>query len=216
MTHILVMGGSRGIGLAVCRLALSKGHRVRAMSRKGQLPADIASACEAFIGDARNSEDVARALAGIDVVVQALGVPPSLDFILKPVTLFSETTRVLLPAMKQAGVDKLVAVTGFGAGDSHDAINIMQRLPFRLIFKNAYDDKSIQEELIAASELEWLIVRPGVLMNCSSSGNYKVLTRSSEWRNGIVGRADVADFIVKRIETNALNREKPVIIRYPL
>ncbi len=216
MTHILVMGGSRGIGLAVCRLALSKGHRVRAMSRKGQLPADIASACEAFIGDARNSEDVARALAGIDVVVQALGVPPSLDFILKPVTLFSETTRVLLPAMKQAGVDKLVAVTGFGAGDSHDAINIMQRLPFRLIFKNAYDDKSIQEELIAASELEWLIVRPGVLMNCSSSGNYKVLTRSSEWRNGIVARADVADFIVKRIETNALNREKPVIIRYPL
>lgn len=216
MTHILVMGGSRGIGLAVCRLALSKGHRVRAMSRKGQLPADIASACEAFIGDARNSEDVARALAGIDVVVQALGVPPSLDFILKPVTLFSETTRVLLPAMKQAGVDKLVAVTGFGAGDSHDAINIMQRLPFRLIFKNAYDDKSIQEALIAVSELEWLIVRPGVLMNCPSSGNYQVLTRASEWRNGIVARADVADFIVQRIEANTLNREKPVIIRYPL
>jgi hypothetical protein len=48
------------------------------------------------------------------------------------------------------------------------------------------------------------------------SGNYKVLTRSSEWRNGIVARADVADFIVQRIEANILNREKPVIIRYPL
>ena len=88
--------------------------------------------CEAFIGDARNAEDVARALAGIDVVVQALGVPPSLDLILKPVTLFSEATRVLLPAMKQAGVGKLVAVTGFGAGDSDAAINILQRLPFKL------------------------------------------------------------------------------------
>lgn len=216
MTRILVMGGSQGIGLAVCRAAVAKGHRVRAMSRNGRLPADIGGDCEAFIGDARSGDDVIRALTGTDVVVQALGVPPSLDFILKPVTLFSEATRVLLPAMTKAGVGKLVAVTGFGAGDSHDAINILQRLPFRLIFKNAYDDKSIQEALIAASDLDWLIVRPGVLMNCPLSGNYKVLTRSSEWRNGIVARADVADFIVQRIEANILNREKPVIIRYPL
>ncbi len=216
MTRILVMGGSQGIGLAVCRAAVAKGHRVRAMSRNGRLPADIGGDCEAFIGDARSADDVIRALTGTDVVVQALGVPPSLDFILKPVTLFSEATRVLLPAMTKAGVGKLVAVTGFGAGDSHDAIDILQRLPFRLIFKNAYDDKSIQEALIAASDLDWLIVRPGVLMNCPLSGNYKVLTRSSEWRNGIVARADVADFIVQRIEANILNREKPVIIRYPL
>lgn len=216
MTRILVMGGSQGIGLAVCRAAVARGHRVRAMSSNGRLPADIGGDCEAFIGDARSADDVMRALTGIDVVVQALGVPPSLDFILKPVTLFSEATRVLLPAMTKAGVGKLVAVTGFGAGDSHDAINILQRLPFRLIFKNAYDDKSIQEVLIAASDLEWLIVRPGVLMNCSLSGNYKVLTRSSEWRNGVVARADVADFILQRIEANTLNREKPVIIRYPL
>ena len=216
MTRILVIGGSQGIGLAVCRAAVAKAFQARAMSRNGRLPADIEGHCEAFIGDARNVDDVARALVGIDVVVQALGVPPSLDFILKPVTLFSEATRVLLPAMTKAGVSKLVAVTGFGAGDSHDAINILQRLPFRLIFKNAYDDKSIQEAQIAASDLDWLIVRPGVLMNCPLSGNYKVLTRSSEWRNGIVARADVADFIVQRIEANTLNREKPVIIRYPL
>ena len=76
MTRILVMGGSQGIGLAVCRAAIARGHRVRAMSRNGRLPADIGSHCEAFIGDARNADDVTRALADMDVVVQALGVPP--------------------------------------------------------------------------------------------------------------------------------------------
>jgi uncharacterized protein YbjT (DUF2867 family) len=216
MTRILVIGGSQGIGLAVCRAAVAKGHTVRAMSRSGRMPTDVGGACEAFKGDARNAADVARALVGIDVVVQALGVPPTLDFVLKPVTLFSEATRILLPAMAKAGVDKLVAVTGFGAGDSHDAINILQRLPFKLIFKNAYDDKSIQEALIVATDLNWLIVRPGVLTNWAASGNYTVLTRPGEWRNGIVARADVADFIVTRIEADAFNREKPVIIRYPL
>jgi uncharacterized protein YbjT (DUF2867 family) len=216
MTRILVIGGSRGIGLAVCRIAAGRGHFVRAMSRDGRLPKDIGGTCEAFPGDARNAADVAQALEGIDVVVQALGVPQSLDFILKPVTLFSEATRVLLREMKQAGVRKLVAVTGFGAGDSRSAINILQRLAFNVIFKNAYDDKSIQEALIAKSDLEWLIVRPGVLLNGPTSGKYTVLTRPNEWRNGIVARADVADFIVKRIEAGTLDREKPVIIRYPL
>lgn len=215
MSRILVIGGSQGIGLAVCRAAVANGHSARTMSRRGRMPEDLASSCEAFRGDARNPADVARALEGIDVVVQALGVPPSLDFILKPVTLFSDATRVLLPAMEKAGVRKLVAVTGFGAGDSRAAINILQRLPFKMIFKNAYDDKSIQEALIAESNLEWLIVRPGVLVNCTG-GDYTVLTRPNEWRNGLVARADVADFIVKRIEAHALNREKPVVIRFPL
>jgi uncharacterized protein YbjT (DUF2867 family) len=217
MTRLLVIGGSRGIGLEVCRAAAANGHFVRAMSRHGQLPIDISKTCQIITGDACKAADVDRALeGGIDVVVQALGVPQSLDFILKPVTLFSTATRIILPAMKRAGIRKLVAVTGFGAGDSHDAINIFQRFAFDAIFKNAYDDKTIQENLIIESDLEWLIVRPGVLMNWPTSRNYKILTGPSEWRNGIVSRTDVADFIIKRIEANTLNHEKPVIICYPL
>ena len=216
MPRLLVIGGSKGIGLEVCRAASAKGHFMRAMSRHDRLPADLAKSCEVFIGDACKSTDVDHALEGIDVVVQTLGVPQSLDFITKPVTLFSTATRVLLPAMKRAGVRRLVAVTGFGAGDSHDAINIFQRIAFDAIFKNAYDDKSIQENLITESNLEWMIVRPGVLTNWPTTGKYRILTDPSEWRNGIVARADVADFIVKRIEANSLKHEKPVIIRYPL
>ena len=216
MANILVIGASQGIGQAVCQTAVAKGHHVRAMSRSGRMPGGVGQNCEAFAGDALNPADLARALDHIDVVVEALGVPPSLDLITKPVTLFSTATRILLPAMKTAGVQKLVAVTGFGAGDSEVAINFLQRLPFKLLLKNAYDDKSIQEALIIKSDLEWLIVRPGVLTNGPASHNYKVLSKPVEWRNGVVARADVADFIVKRINAGTLNREKPVIIRFAL
>ena len=109
------------------------------------MPGNVSRNCEAFAGDARKADDVARALDQVDVVVQTLGLPPSLDLILKPVTLFSEATRVLLREMRKAGVNKLVSVTGFGAGDSRGAINLFQKLPFKLLLKNAYDDKSIQE-----------------------------------------------------------------------
>jgi uncharacterized protein YbjT (DUF2867 family) len=216
MARILVIGASQGIGRAVCQTAVSRGHSVRAMSRRGTPLADLSNAIESFQGDALQHADVLRALDGMDVVVQALGVPPSLALILQPVTLFSAATRVLLPAMKAAGVKKLVCVTGFGAGDSNASINILQRLPFKALLQNAYNDKSIQEDLIVASDLEWLIVRPGVLTNFAASGRYQVLTERSSWRNGIVSRADVADFIVKRISSDQFNREKPVIVQYPL
>ncbi len=110
---------------------------------------------------------------------------PSLDVVLKPVTLFSEATRVLLPEMKKAGVQRLVSVTGFGAGDSNKSINILQRLPFKLLLKRAYDDKSVQEQLIEESDLDWLIVRPGVLTSGPTSGKYRVLSKPAEWRNGL-------------------------------
>lgn len=216
MSRLLVIGASQGVGLAVCAAAAAQGFQVRAMSRRGTIPPGSDQRIDAFAGDALNGGDVQRALVGVDVVVQALGVPPSLDLILKPVTLFSSATRILLPAMKAAGVGKLVCVTGFGAGDSNAAINIFQRLPFKALLQNAYNDKSVQEALIAASDLDWLIVRPGVLTNFAASSSYRVLTTPDSWRNGIVARADVADFIVKRIQAGPLKREKPVIIRYPL
>ena len=216
MARILIVGGSRGIGRAVCQAAVAKRHMVRAMSRSGKMPDNVGGNCEAMKGDALKVADVAQALDGIDVVVQALGVPPSLDLVLRPVTLFSEATRVLLPEMKKAGVQKLVSVTGFGAGDSNKNINMLQRLPFKMLLKRAYDDKSVQERLIEESDLDWLIVRPGVLTSGPASGKYRVLSKPAEWRNGIVSRADVADFIVQRIDAGALNREKTVIIRIPL
>lgn len=141
---------------------------------------------------------------------------PRLDLVTKPVTLFSEATQVLIPEMAKAGVKRLVAVTGFGAGDSNASINLLQRLPFKLLLGRAYDDKSIQERLIEASDLDWLIVRPGVLTNGPASGQYHVLHERNEWRNGIVSRADVADFIVEQLGSDQFGRRKPVIIRYPL
>jgi NAD(P)H-binding len=58
--------------------------------------------------------------------------------------------------------------------------------------------------------LDWTIARPGVLTNGSRTGRYKVLKEPSQWRNGIVARADVADFLVQQIEDRACVGKTPV------
>jgi putative NADH-flavin reductase len=103
-------------------------------------------------------------------------------------------------------------VTGFGAGDSRASISCLQRLPFQIVFGRAYDDKSLQEQLIKESELDWTIARPGVLTSGPRTGQYQILSEASQWRNGIISRADVAEFLVRQIGDQTYIRKAPVLI----
>ena len=88
----------------------------------------------------------------------------------------------------------------------------MQRLPFQIVFGRAYDDKSLQEQLIKESELDWTIGRPGVLTSGPRTGRYRILSEASQWRNGIISRADVAEFLVRQIVDQTYILKAPVLI----
>ena len=161
-------------------------------------------------GNALKSSDVTAAVTGMNAVIQVLGV--GLGDLFRPVHLFSDATRILVAAMQAQGVKRLICVTGFGAGDSRTSINCLQLLPFRFFFGRAYDDKDVQERLIKDSALDWTIARPGVLTNDGRTGRYRVLKEPSQWRNGTISRADVADFLVQQIEDRAYLRKTPVLV----
>ena len=196
--RVLIIGASEGIGLETTRQALAAGHDVRALR------------LEKVRGDALKSQNVKTAPIGVEVVVQTLGV--GLGELFQPVHMFSDATRVLIDAMTVQGVKRLICVTGFGAGNSRASIPWLQRLPFEAVFGRAYGDKSQQERLIRQSELYWTIARPGVLTNGPRTGRYQILAEASQWRNGIISRADVADFLVSQIEDRTYVHKAPVLV----
>ena len=79
----------------------------------------------------------------VDVAVQSLGISAGLQMVCRPVTLFSEATRFLLSAMRDAGVRRLVSVTGFGADDSCASDGCLPDLTFELFLGRAYADKDV-------------------------------------------------------------------------
>ena len=119
---------------------------------------------------------------------------------------------MLIAAMKIKGVVRLICITGFGSGDRQSSIALLQRIPFKVVFGRAYDDKSLQEQMIKESGLGWTIARQGMLSNGPKSGRYKVLRDPSEWRNGIIARANVADFLVKQVEDRNFIGASPVLV----
>jgi len=210
MAQVLIIGASKGIGLETTRQALEAGHMVRAFARSA---ADIRISgpkLEKVRGNALKSSDVTAAVTGMNAVIQVLGV--GLGDLFWPVHLFSDATRILIAAMQAQSVKRLIVVTGFGAGDSRASINCFQLLPFRFFFGRAYDDKDVQERLIKDSALDWTIARPGVLTNDGRRERYRVLKEPSQWRNGTISRADVADFLVQQIEDRAYLRKTPVLV----
>jgi putative NADH-flavin reductase len=210
MARVLIIGASKGIGLETTRQALEAGHDVRALARSADGTSLSVPKLEKVRGDALNSDDVEAALNGMDVVIQTLGV--GLGDLFRPVHLFSDATRVLVDAMIAHGVKRLICVTGFGAGDSRASISCLQRIPFQVVFGRAYEDKGLQELFIKESLLDWTIVRPGVLTGGPRTGRYKILEDASQWRNGMISRLDVADFLVRQIEDRAFVGKAPVLI----
>jgi uncharacterized protein YbjT (DUF2867 family) len=212
MANILVIGASRGIGFETVKCALEEGHRVRAFARSAEQISLDDPNLERFAGDATKAADVRRALTGMDAVIQTLGVKAGPEMVIRGTKLFSRATRVLVQAMQAEGVTRLVALTGFGTGDSRNQGGCLYNLGFNAVLGRVYDDKNVQEHLIRSSDLAWTIARPVILTDRPATHRYRVLLDPADWRSGTIARADVADFLVKQVASDEYLQKAPVLI----
>jgi uncharacterized protein YbjT (DUF2867 family) len=129
---------------------------VRALARSARrIPVDHLN-LEKIAGDALDMATVKGALTGVDAVIQSLGVSAGPEIIFEPTRLFSKATQVLVNAMEQAQVKRLICVTGFGAGDSRDHGGFLYNVAFHLLMGRIYDDKDVQEGIVRRSKLDWV------------------------------------------------------------
>jgi putative NADH-flavin reductase len=193
---ITIIGASAGVGLQAARMALQQGHEVTTLSRR-IVPVPNHAKLRRVQGSATNPSDVRAAVEGADAVLITLGVKSPF-----PTTLFSDSARILLRVLQEAGSSAtLIVLTGFGAGNSWSYNSLPMRALFTLLLKAVYADKTEQERLIAGSYPRWEIVRPGRLTNSEMTGRYRVLDDLVEgMKVGAISRSDVAHFMVAQVE----------------
>ncbi|HVZ04588.1 SDR family oxidoreductase [Hyphomicrobium sp.] len=212
MALILVIGASHGVGLETVKAGLAAGHQVRAFARSAPTIDLTDPKLTKITGDARVRGEVAAAVQGVDAAIYAVGSTNPSDLIFGT-TLFSDSTRVLVDAMQDARVRRLLMVTGAGAGNSRGRINVLyDNLIFPLMLQRVYNDKDVAEDMVMKSNLDWTIVRPGLLTNKPATGRYKVLTEMKDWCGGLISRADVADFLIKHFDDPTLIGKTPLLV----
>ena len=142
--RILVLGGTGRIGRLILEQGIARGHAMTAQTRS---PAPA---------DPRDADALARLASGRDAVIMALGTDTG-----GLTTLFSDSTRAVLAAMDAAGVARLVAITGVGAGETRGHGGFLyDRVIFPLFTRHRYADKDRQEALLRDSRCDWTILRP--------------------------------------------------------
>ena len=191
---LLVFGATGGTGRALLDQGLAQGHEVTAFVRN---PAALAAHPGLTVaqGDVTDAAAVDRAVAGQEAVLSALG-PRSGGYGVLP-----GGVQNIVAAMSEAGVRRLIHVSSFGVGDSLAQMGWVARAVFVPLFlRKSLAEKEIEEEIIRASDRDWIIVRPGGLVDGPRTGVYRcIIDPQVKVSQPRIARADVADFMPKNL-----------------
>jgi putative NADH-flavin reductase len=205
--RIIIFGSTGGTGIELVKQGLELGHEVVAFARTPSKLDDLKHENLSIVqGDVLNYEDVAIAMdESAGAVLSALG-----NTLKKGDVTTSSGTKNIIKAMKASGIKRFICETSLGVGDSFGQPGfVFTKIVVPLLLKHAFADKEIQEEHIRKSDLDWIIVRPGALTNGKKTSEYRL--GSEKYIKGKISRANVAEFMLKQIETDEYLRKTPAI-----
>jgi uncharacterized protein YbjT (DUF2867 family) len=199
--RVLVIGATGGTGRQLVQQALAQGHQVTAFVRDPARFRIEHANLRIVKGDVLDYASLEPAMRGQSAVLCALGHKR----FFYPNKIQSEGMRNILRAMKACDVPRLICETALGIGNSVGRLGLPHTffiLPLILPFYMW--DKLRQEELIVASDRDWVIVRPGVLTNGDALGTYRHGPKVGSYLWPVkISRADVSDFMLKQLTDDA-------------
>jgi putative NADH-flavin reductase len=208
--RILVIGATGGTGREIVAQALEQGYEVTALVREPAKLQLTNPQLTVLRGDVLDPQSLDAAVRGQDAVLSALGHRQ----LYVPSRVQSEGTLNVIRAMEAHGVRRFVCETAIGLGNSAGRLGLFATFFFIPVVLPVYFwDKSRQENVVAESSLDWVLVRPGVLTNGERRGVYRHGVEVGSYiATGKIGRGDVADFMLKQLTDEQYVRRAPAVI----
>jgi uncharacterized protein YbjT (DUF2867 family) len=191
--NVLVFGGTRNTGLEVVRRLVARGDIVTAFVRPASDHSNLLLlGVDLVLGDALDKESVLGSFLGedYDAVITTIGCyncNPRPDYL---------GNKNIVDAAAVFDVKRFILVTTIGAGDSFETAPWLVRRFLREVLPL----KTLIENYLIASELDYTIIRPGGLTNGDVSGGAYL----SESRDAFssIGRIDLARLIVQSLDND--------------
>ncbi len=207
--RLLLFGATGGIGSAVRAQASAAGHELVLFARDPRKLEPLGPGEVAVEGDIGEPSTVEHAVTpALDAVLSALGpTSNSAD----QVELYEGFARTLVKAMDEAGVRRLIAISGAGCtvpGERKPLFGRAASAIVRLAVRNVVEAKQRELEVIVASDLEWTLPRPARVVDGARTDAYRVGSEATGMR---VTQGDVADFMVRAAIDGTHVREAPLI-----
>jgi uncharacterized protein YbjT (DUF2867 family) len=186
--EVVIAGGHGQIALRLARLLSARGDRVRSLIRNPDHASGVSDVgAEPVVADLEALDDVSSCVSGADAVVFAAGAGPGSGAERKRTVDYGAAVK-LIEAAQAAGVRRYLMVSSIGADDPSAGSEQMR--PY-------LQAKADADAALAASGLDFTIVRPGRLTNEPGTGRVAVGERLER---ADVTRDDVAAVLVAALD----------------
>jgi uncharacterized protein YbjT (DUF2867 family) len=205
--RVIVFGPTGGTGRLLLEKALEAGHSVTAFARDRSAVVSRPG-INVVAGSVLDAAAVEAVMPGHDAVLSALGGRP---WRLAPIC--GPAIRNITAAMTKHGPRRIVVISTLGAGDTRADIGwIARNVLFRFVLRTEVADKEAMERHLSTTNLDWTVVRVGILTDESARGTFRTADNHTIRGMGKIARADVAAFIVSQLVSDAWLRRRPVVV----
>jgi len=209
---IFLFGATGGTGKEVLTKLLAEEHQLIVLARNPAVLDDFKSTysnLNIIQGNLYNPETFQGELNKCELVISTLGTGTSRE----PTEIYSKGGHHIIAAMREANVKRLITLTAaaFDPADPGTKNFIVQYI-VQPLFKNIYSDMQLWETILEASkDIDWTCVRPSRLTNGQEKGNYRIQLNHCPKGGGKISRKDLADFIIKQINSDKYIHQKVAI-----
>lgn len=204
---IAVLGASGKTGQAFVAVAVAAGHTVTAGVRSTN-PFRNQPDIRVMTCDVSNEQQVSSIIRGQDAIVSLLGHVRG-----TPANMQTDAMGLITKCMDEAGVRRLVSLTGSGArcpGDTVSLVDRLMNLGISLVDPQRIADGASHIRALEASNVEWTVVRVLKLTNLKA-GAFS-LTPGGPAKT-FISRASVAQAILDILNEDLFIKQCPVISR---
>ena len=203
---IVVIGASGRTGKLVLEGLAKRDLRIRALSRDtAKASADIGGNYEWVQADVTQPETLVMALQDSDIIISTIGAKPGKGPD-GPESVVYKGVINLVDEAKRAGTRHIIYMSSIGAGGSQHFSTVF----LNLFMNKTMKWKSLGEEYIRNSGIDFTIVRPGGLYG--DPGTQGIKFDQGDKIIGAIPRGDVASVLVESVyNPDAINKTFEII-----
>ncbi len=204
--HIVVIGATARSSLEIIPQALERGFEVTAVARR---PTELTLAHEHLrivAGDVYDRKSLDAVLTGAEIVISMVGprVDPMKE--VPPMDLFTTGTRNIIEAMKSQGNRRLLVASSIGVENEFPSVKPDEmKEPGKMWLWNSrhlYSDMLAMEDIVRASGLDWVIFRPGFMVEEPMRNDLKLAVNENSPKQRMLTYADFGRFVLDQVAGN--------------
>lgn len=208
---IALFGATGPTGKYIIEEGLRRGYELSAYTRDAAKLSDYAGKIEIVTGDLKNLEAIKKVIAGSDAVISALGPNGAKTQERLPVM---NGLRNVIAVMRELNIRRLIQVSTASYRDPKDSFDLKSKALatlFKVIARSSYDDIKATGELIAASDLNWTLVRIPFLKDSPSGGEIDAGQYGKASLGMKLSRGNLAKFLFDQVSSGDFVRAAPGI-----